>query len=124
MPRQRSIPLGLVAQVAALAILTGCGDDHRAEAQRCVDISDWAVAPDQRCDQQQQGRSTGAGRYYWYYGGRGYDVGEHPSGGSPIPNSSLRQVRVNSGSGHLGGSSVRGGFGSHGSGASGASSAS
>ena len=126
MPRPRSIPLGLVAQVAALAMLTGCGDDHRVvEAQRCLDISDWMVVPDNRCDQQQtEGRtrtgSAGGGRYFWHYGGQGYNVGDRPTGGSPVPSSSVRQVRVNSG-GHLGGSSVRGGFGSSGVHASGAS---
>jgi hypothetical protein len=123
MPRQqRSIPLGLVARVAALAVLTGCGDDHRTEAQRCVDGADWAVVADERCDEQQRasGSQTGAGglgRYHWYYGGSGYNVGERPAGGSTVPNSSLNQVRVNSPA-HLGGPSSRGGFGSHGTGAS------
>jgi len=127
MPRPRSIPLGLVAQVAALAMLTGCGDDHRVEAQRCLDISDWQVVPDDRCEQPQadprtRTGSAGGGRYFWHYGGQGYNVGDRPTGGSPIPSSSFRQVRVNSSaSGHLGGSSVRGGFGSSGAHASGAS---
>ena len=124
MPRARSIPLGLVAQVAAIAMLTGCGDDHRAEAQRCLDISDWMVVPDDRCEPQPADRGTrtagGSGRYFWHYGGNGYNVGDRPTGGSPIPNSSLRQVRVNSG-GHLGGPSSRGGFGSSGIHASGSS---
>lgn len=126
MPRPRSIPLGLVAQVAALAMLTGCGDDHRTEAQRCLDISDWMVVPDDRCEQPSDRRtrvgSGGSGRYFWHYGGQGDNVGDRPAGGSPIPSSTLKPVRVNSpSSGHLGGPSVRGGFGSSGAHASGGS---
>jgi len=122
MPRHRPIPLGLVAQVAALALLTGCGDDHRTEAQRCVDGSDWAVVPDARCDEPQRSRTgaTGPGRYGWYYGGTGYNVGDRPTGGSTVPSSDFNQVRVNSPA-HLGGPSSRGGFGTHGTGVSSAS---
>jgi hypothetical protein len=123
MPPTRPIPLGLVAQVAALAMLTGCGDDHRVEAQRCLDIADWQVVPDDRCERpSDSGARVGAGRYFWHYGGRGYNVGDRPTGGSPIPSSTFKQVRVNSpASGHLGGPSSRGGFGSSAAHASGGS---
>ena len=120
MKRSRVVDIPLVVNVAAAAILLGCGADHRLEAQRCV-TRDWEVVPDANCEAQPStpGQAPIGRTYFWYYGGRGIGIGERASGGSMIPPSRGMVTRPNSG-GHAfavhGGVSTRGGFGSHASG--------
>src|SRR5262245_21342810 len=120
MKRSRVVDIPLVVNVAAAAILLGCGADHRLEAQRCV-TRDWEVVPDANCEAQPStpGHALVGRTYFWYYGGRGTRIGERATGGSTIPPSSGIVTRPNSG-GHAiavhGGVSTRGGFGSHASG--------
>jgi len=125
MRRGRVIDIPLVVEIAATAMLLGCGADHRGETQRCVD-TDWTVVPDDKCTQPSAGSSGGApGRpsYGWYYGGTGTRIGDRVQGGGTIPPTSGAVVRPNSGGARMlvaGGGSTRGGFGAHASGVSGA----
>ena len=106
--RKRDISLTLVTQVASIALLIGCSEDHRAEVQRCTDNNGFIV-PDEKCEQVQavtQPATTtttrpGGGHvtvvntpspYRWYYGGSGMHVGESASGGSFTPNPSNQFV--------------------------------
>jgi hypothetical protein len=120
MKRSRVVDIPLVVNVAAVAMLLGCGADHRLEAQRCV-TRDWEVVPDANCEAQPvtPGQAPIGRTYFWYYGGRGTRIGERATGGSTIPPSRGIVTRPNSG-GHAmavhGGVSTRGGFGSHASG--------
>jgi hypothetical protein len=120
MKRSRAIDIPLVVRVATTAMLLGCGADHRVEAQRCV-TRDWEVVPDANCDAQPTapGRAPIGHSYFWYYGGRGFGIGERASGGSTVPPTGGVVTRPNSGGGRFsapGGVSTRGGFGSHASG--------
>ena len=120
MKRSRVVDIPLVVNVAAAAMLLGCGADHRLEAQRCV-TRDWEVVPDANCEAQPTtpGRAPIGHTYFWYYGGRGVGIGERASGGSMIPPSTGMVTRPNSGGYAIavhGGVSTRGGFGSHASG--------
>ena len=115
------IRLGLVPQVAALALLAGCGEDtERQEVARCVDARG-TVTWDDRCtgapsDPRSPGPASGAS-HYWYYGGRGYNMGETVSGGSPTPTPGATQItRSSPAFGRVAeAASARGGFGSIGS---------
>jgi hypothetical protein len=116
MKRSRAVDIPLVMRVATAAVLLGCGADHRAEAQRCV-TRDWEVVPDANCEAQPTapGHAPIGHSYFWYYGGRGFGIGERASGGSTIPPTSGVVTRPNSGGGRFsapGGVSSRGGFGS------------
>ena len=114
------IRLGLVPQVAALALLAGCGEDtERQEVARCVDARG-TVTWDDRCtgapsDPRSPGPASGAS-HYWYYGGRGYNMGETVSGGSPTPTPGATQItRSSPAFGQVASAaSARGGFGSSG----------
>jgi hypothetical protein len=115
MKRSRAVDIPLVVRVAAAAVLLGCGSDHRLEAQRCV-TRDWEVVPDANCEGQPStpGRAPVGSNYFWYYGGRGFGVGERASGGSSVPPSGGVVTRPNSGGIAVaapGGVSTRGGFG-------------
>jgi hypothetical protein len=83
---KRAISLVLVPEIAAAAILAGCGADQRT-AQRCVDER-LVVVHDENCEEQARRIRTGVGvswgRYYWYHGGRGTTIGTPASGGSAI----------------------------------------
>jgi hypothetical protein len=81
---KRTISLVLVPEIAAAAILAGCGGDHRT-AQRCVDDR-LVVVEEERCEEQARRRgSTATGsRYYWYHGGRGTTIGSSSSGGTAV----------------------------------------
>jgi len=120
MRRSRVIDIPLVTQVAAMAMILGCGSDHRVEAQRCVD-ADWTVVPDDKCANPGANLPGGApshGSYGWYYGGTGTRIGERADGGGTVPPTSGTVVRPNSGGVRVpigGGVSARGGFGAHGS---------
>ena len=122
--RTKSLALPLVREVALVALLTGCGADHRTEVKRCVDDQQ-RVVPDEQCEWT-DGRSPSSsawgshGGRFWYYGGRGYAPGDIATGGSRTPTPGLTSVRP-SAPGHLGGPSARGGFGASGEAASGAS---
>ncbi len=122
MRRSRVIDIPLVAQVAATAMLLGCGSDHRVEAQRCVD-ADWTVVHDDQCAEPGANLPGGAparGSYGWYYGGTGTRIGDRADGGGTVPPTSGTVVRPNSGGVRTlvgGGVSTRGGFGAHASGA-------
>lgn len=106
--RSTSITLSLVAQVASLALLMGCGEEQRVSAeqvQRCIDNRTSLVIADKHCEEEWTGSSNqakdpstqttprGGGAvvhhyhpyYNWYYGGRGYDIGSRAEGGSPTP---------------------------------------
>ena len=116
MKRSRAVDIPLVMRVATAAVLLGCGADHRVEAQRCV-TRDWEVVPDASCEAQPTapGRAPIGHSYFWYYGGRGFGIGERASGGSTIPPTGGVVTRPNSGGGKFfapGGVSTRGGFGS------------
>ena len=118
MKRSRAVDIPLVMRVATAAVLLGCGADHRVEAQRCV-TRDWEVVPDASCEAQPTapGRAPIGHSYFWYYGGRGFGVGERASAGSTVPPASGVVTRPNSGGGKFfapGGVSTRGGFGSAG----------
>jgi len=114
------IRLGLVPQVAALALLAGCGEDaERQEVARCVDARG-TVTWDDRCtgepsDPRSPGPASGAS-HYWYYGGRGYNMGETVSGGSPTPTPGATQItRSSPAFGQVASAaSSRGGFGGSG----------
>jgi hypothetical protein len=114
------IRLGLVPQVAALALLAGCGEDaERQEVARCVDARG-TVTWDDRCtgspsDPRSPGPASGAS-HYWYYGGRGYNMDETASGGSPTPTPGATQItRASPAFGRVASAaSSRGGFGSSG----------
>ena len=115
------IRLGLVPQVAALALLAGCGEDpEKQEVARCVDARG-TVTWDDRCtgapsDPRSPGPAGGAS-HYWYYGGRGYNMGETVSGGTTTPTPGTTQITRSSPSfGRVASAaSARGGFGSIGS---------
>lgn len=120
MKRSRVVDIPHVVNVAAAAMLLGCGADHRLEAQRCV-TRDWEVVPDANCEAQPTtpGHAPIGRTYFWYYGGRGTGIGERAGGGSTIPPSSGMVTRPNSGGRTFsvsGGVSTRGGFGSQASG--------
>ena len=114
------IRLGLVPQVAALALLAGCGEEpERQEVARCVDARG-TVTWDDRCagapsDPRSPGPASGAS-HYWYYGGRGYNMGETVSGGAPTPTPGATQItRSSPAFGRVASAaSSRGGFGSSG----------
>jgi hypothetical protein len=82
---KRTISLVLVPEIAAAAILAGCGADHRV-AQRCVDERQ-VVVPDEQCEEQSRRIASGTastGHYYWYHGGRGTSIGSSASGGTAV----------------------------------------
>jgi hypothetical protein len=82
---KRSISLVLVPEIAAAAILAGCGADHRT-TQRCVDDR-LVVVEEERCEEQVRrgGSATSTGsRYFWYHGGRGTTIGTSTSGGTAV----------------------------------------
>ena len=112
----RRISLSLLVKVAAVALATGCGADHRTEVRRCVDDTDWIV-DDSLCEQAGR-RSMGARptSYRWYYGGGGHYPGQYATGGSRTPTPGLASVKPSAPTaGWFGGRSSRGGFGSTGS---------
>jgi len=82
---KRRISLVLVPEIAAAAILAGCGSDHRI-AQRCVDERQ-IVVPDEQCEEQSRRIASGSSstaHYYWYHGGGGTSVGSPASGGTAV----------------------------------------
>ena len=84
--KRRTISLVLVPEIAAAAILAGCGADHRT-AQRCVDERQVVVADDWCEEQSRQiasGRSYSGPHYYWYHGGRGTTIGSPSTGGTAV----------------------------------------
>lgn len=119
MRRSRTIDIPLVVQVAATAMVLGCGADHRVEA-RCVD-KDWTVVSDEKCEPgaSRDGQAPAGSRYGWYYGGTGTRIGDRVGGGTTAPPQSGSVVLPNSGGIRApvgGGVSARGGFGAHASG--------
>jgi hypothetical protein len=112
----RRISLSLILQVAAVALATGCGADHRTEVRRCVDDKDWVV-DESLCEQGRRSIGPrGVTSYRWYYGGFGHYPGQYASGGQRTPTPGLASVKSGSSStGFFGGRSSRGGFGSAGS---------
>jgi len=118
MKKSKSVPLTILASVAALA-MSGCS--RKTELQRCVDQQQ-RIVDDRLCDQQQSlqqqpNRTPYYPRayypYHWWYGGSsGGRFGDSIVGGAANPTRGFSSIRAgSSGSGAHGGTS-RGGFGS------------
>jgi|GEM_PF-1348834 len=129
------IRIPLVMELAALALLMGCGSEHREEAKRCIDRTrpgtapgasqSWAVVPEDRCSpeaEERYRRSFGGSTVYpypyqWYYGGHGYYPGGYATGGATAPTQGYRSVTPSTpgfSQSPASGASSRGGFGSAG----------
>jgi hypothetical protein len=104
----RRISLSLLTVAAMLSM--SCHNKPKGQVTRCVD-QNGRVVLDDRCDQQHPGTpGYGVYPYYrWYYGGRGYSVGEQAAEGSFEPAPTLPVFRATSPEGSA---IVRGGFGS------------
>jgi hypothetical protein len=106
MKKSASVPLTILASVAALA-MSGC--NRRTELQRCADEQK-RIVDDRMCDQRQP--YTGMyPRYHWWYGGAsGGRYGDAIVGGGGSPTAGFSSVRAGEGGAH--GGTTRGGFGS------------
>lgn len=119
MKRSPAITIALVTQVAAAALLAGCGEEHRltemaegpTPAQVCAD-KDGVIVTDDMCKQPppQQAQAGGSGHapvivqsypYHWYYyphyEGRTYWApgGRIPSNAVTTPPAGVTPVRPN-----------------------------
>jgi len=111
MKKSASVPLTILASVAALAT-AGCS--RRTEMQRCVDQQQ-RVVDDRLCDQQQRARPYYGPYvpYHWWYGGAsGGRFGDTVVGGAGTPTRGFSAVRAGEGGSGAHGGTSRGGFGS------------
>jgi hypothetical protein len=102
----RKISLSLLTVAAMLSM--SCENKPKGQVQRCIDQTGRVVGDDY-CDHQQVSSHYGVYPYYrWYWGGRGYGIGEQAGDGSFEPAVGLQSYRASSPEGSA---IVRGGFG-------------
>jgi hypothetical protein len=90
MRKSSQVTVAFLSSFAA-AVMNGCGNDGGdwVEAKRCVDNNN-LVVEDRLCDETTHRSGAHGGRYFHYYGGRGYYPGDIASGGGQVPQGGVR----------------------------------
>ena len=106
MKKSASVPLTILASVAALA-MSGC--NRRTEVQRCLDDQQ-RIVDDRLCDQARPYSGVYPHYHWWYGGASGGRFGDTVMGGGSSLSPGFSSVRAGEGGAH--GGTSRGGFGS------------